>query len=282
MSVREFLFSEIGEHSYGNRFSLPTERKAGPVHLYDVRPELNASYGLTNHIELGMAASVTTYWARDSHGPGGPVTTDTGVGDTSFIAKYRPVIQDPDTWRPSITHYSQIILPTSQWVTGTHRPPGGFSALGRLPNTRFGELGFTQGLMTRKNLRPFRISAAVFYTYTAPGSTAGHNTYSGDIVNTRLIIEHILDDKKGFGYNIELSTLHGLTHRLDGHRINSGQRSGFSIIGVEPALQWRFLDAWVASAGVLFTAAGQNAIDAIYPNISLFWYWSKSGKVIMR
>jgi len=28
--------------------------------------------------------------------------------------------------------------------------------------------------------------------------------------------------------------------------------------------------------------AGQNAINAIYPNISLYWYWSQSGKVIMR
>jgi len=28
--------------------------------------------------------------------------------------------------------------------------------------------------------------------------------------------------------------------------------------------------------------AGQNAIDSFYPNISVFWYWNKGGKVIMR
>jgi hypothetical protein len=31
----------------------------------------------------------------------------------------------------------------------------------------------------------------------------------------------------------------------------------------------------------LFTVAGQNNIDAIYPNISLYYYWGK-GKVLMR
>jgi hypothetical protein len=204
------------------------------------------------------------------------------LGDTSLIVKYRPIVQDPQTWRPSITHFSQLVLPTSRWVTGTERPPGGFAPLGRLPNTRFGELGFTQGLMTRKNLQPFRVNAAVFYTYSAPGSTAGQTAYSGDVLNTRLIFEHILDDKSGFGYNIELNTLHGLTWRADGHAINRGQLSGFTSIGIEPAIQWRMGDNWVAAAGVLYTVAGQNSIDAFYPNISLFWYWNQGKKVIMR
>jgi hypothetical protein len=38
----------------------------------------------------------------------------------------------------------------------------------------------------------------------------------------------------------------------------------------------------VAAGGVLFTVAGRNALDAIYPNLSIFWYWNKTGKVIMR
>jgi hypothetical protein len=286
LSIREFLFSQIGEHSYGNRLSVPTERQNGPVHVYSISPSVNTAYGFTDHIEVGVAASLNSFWARDSKtftaGKGGPVTTDTGLGDTSLIAKYRPIVQDPDGWRPSITHFTQVVLPTSRWITGTERPPGGFAPLGRLPNTRFGELGLTQGMMVRKNLRPFRLNGAVFYTYSAPGSDAGMTTYTGDVVNTRLIIEHILDDKKGFGYNIEFSTLHGTTWRVDGHATNRGQTSGFTIIGVEPAVQWRMGEHWVASAGVLFTMAGQNAMDAIYPNFSIFWYWSKSGKVIMR
>jgi hypothetical protein len=284
-AVREFLFSQIGEHSFGNQLSFPTDRKNGPVHLYAVSPSVNATYGISNHVELGAAISLNSFWAKDTdsfnHGKGGPWTTNTGLGDTSLIIKYRPIIQDPDTWRPSVTQFNQLVLPTSRW-TGTERPPGGFAPLGRLPTTRFGELGFTEGITMRKNVQPFRINAGVFYTYAAPGSDGSTTTYFGDVVNTRLIIEHILDDKRGFGYNIEFSTLHGLTWRLDGHQLNRGQQNGFTIIGVEPAIQWRFLDNWVAAAGVLFTAAGQNATDSIYPNFSVFWYWNQTGKVIMR
>jgi hypothetical protein len=284
-SVRYFVFSQIGEHSYGNRFTLATERKDGPVHLYAVSPSVNLAYGLTNHIELGAAFSVNAYWAKDSEafnqGKGGPWTTNTGLGDASLIVKYRPIIQDPDSWRPSLTTYTQLVLPTSRWAD-TQRPPGGFAPFGRLPNTRFGELGLTEGLMVRKNLEPFRISGAVFYTYALPGSEGGITTYTSDVINTRLIIEHILDDKRGFGYNIEFSTLHGVPWRLDGHALNQGQQHGFSVIGIEPGIQWRFLDNWVAAAGVLVTVAGQNAIEAVHPNFSIFWYWNKTGKPIMR
>lgn len=277
LSIREFLFSQIGENSYGNRLSTPIDRKDGPVHLYQVNPSINAAYGLSNHIELGAALPINAFWARQN----GTVTNDAGLGDVSLIMKYRPVVQDPDSWRPSFTHFSQIVLPTSRWA-GTERPPGGFSPLGRLPNTRFGEFGITQGIMARKNLEPFRISSALFYTYSVPGSEGTTTTYSPDVINARLIVEHILDDKNGFGYNVEVSTLHGLTWRADGHALNRGQRNGFTVVGVEPAIQWKFGEAWVAAAGVLFTVAGQNAIDAIYPNISLYWYWNQSGKVIMR
>ena len=117
-----------------------------------------------------------------------------------------------------------------QWF-GTRDIPGGFSPLGRLPATRFGSLSFTEGVMFRKNLQPFRISAGIFYTYTNPGSTAGMNTYPGDIINTRLVIEHILNDARGFGYNLELVTLHGLPHRLDGHPVNINPRELFALRG---------------------------------------------------
>ncbi len=277
LSIREFLFSQIGESSFGNRLSVPTDSKNGPVHLYQVSPSINTAYGLTNHIELGAAISMNSFWATQN----GQSTSSTGLGDTSLIMKYRPIIQDPESWRPSLTHYTQVVLPTSRWADA-EKPPGGFSPLGRLPSTRFGEYGLTQGLMTRKILQPIRISAAVFYTYAAPGEIGGKNTYTGDVVNTRLIFEHILNDQTGFGYNIEISTLHGLTWRADGHQINAGQKNGFTIIGVEPALQWNFSQNWLVAVGCQFTVAGQNAIDAIYPNLSVFWYWDKSGKIVMR
>lgn len=210
------------------------------------------------------------------------MTTDTGVGDFSIYFKYRPVIQAPDSWRPSITTYHQVVLPTSQWLTGTEKPPGGFAPLGRLPASRFGSLIWTEGVMFRKILRPFRISGGVFYSYHLPGSDSGESTYPSDVVNTRLIFEHILSDERGFGYNIEFVGLHGVPWRADGHSINRGGKNGFNSLGVEPVIQYRFADNWVGAAGVLFTVAGQNALDGIYPNFSIYWYWSRTGKVMMR
>lgn len=286
LSVRPFVFSQVSEKSYGNRLAFPTDAKNGPVHLYSVAPLVTVTYGVTNHVELGAATSWNTFWARDSEsfnrGRGGPMTTDSGLGDLSLILKYRPIVQDPDSERPSITNYTQIVLPTGRWVTGTKRPPGGFAPLGRLPATRFGELGFTEGITFRKNKRPFRISGGVYYTYSAPGSDAGHTTYVGDIINTRLAYEYFLDDQQGLALNLELATLHTLTWRADGHSINRGQVSGSTVVGIEPGLQYRFSDSWVGGIGVLFSVAGQNTADSIYPNFAIQWYWSKSGKVIMR
>src|ERR1041384_315992 len=55
LSVRPFVFSQISEHSYGNRLSFPTDRRNGPVHLYAVAPLVTVAYGLTNHIEFGAS-----------------------------------------------------------------------------------------------------------------------------------------------------------------------------------------------------------------------------------
>jgi hypothetical protein len=287
LSVRPFLFSQIAEKSYGNTLSLPNNRKDGSVHTYAVSPLITVTYGLTDHVELGVATSWQAFWAKDTSsanaGQGGPWITDTGMGDTSLIMKYRPVIQDPDSARPSFTLYQQIVLPTSKWVSGTERPPGGFAPLGRLPATRFGEWGFTEGFTFRKNSQPYRISGGVYYTYAAPGSgAAGQTTYTGDVINTRLIFEHFLDDKKGLAYNLEFVTVSTTTWRADGHAINRGALSGSTVVGIEPAIQYKFSDAWVGAAGVLFTVAGQNAADAIYPNFAIQWYWNQGKKVIMR
>ena len=285
LSIRPFLFSQISERRYGNQLSFASDSKTSPVHTYAVSPLVTVTYGLTNHVELGAATSLISWWSKDTAsanaGGGGQWTTDTGMGDFSLVLKYRPIVQDPDSARPSVTLYQQIVLPTSRW-TGTERPPGGFAPLGRLPATRFGELGFTEGLTFRKNSNPFRISGGIFYTYSAPGSDVGQTTYVGDVINTRLVFEHFLDDKRGLAYNIELATVHTATWRLDGHEINRGVRNGSTVIGIEPAIQYRFTDSLVGAVGVLFTVAGQNALDAIYPNLSLQWYWNRTGKVQMR
>ena len=286
LSIRPFVYGQVAEHSYDNQLTFASGRKPGPVHSYAVSPLVTIAYGLTDHLELGTGLSMTSFWVKDTpsfnQGKGGPWKTDTGFGDVSLFFKYRPVVQDPDTRRPSVTLFTQLVLPTSKWA-GTEKPPGGFAPIGRLPSTRSGELGLTEGVKFRKNFRPFRISGGVYYTYATPGSEGSTTTYSGDIVNTRLAFEHFLNDKGTLAYNIELASLHTLTWRLDGHDINRGQKSGSTTLGIEPAIQWRFGDSnFVGAAGVLFTVAGQNALDAFYPNFSIQWYWRKTGKVIMR
>lgn len=278
-----FVFGEFGHQKFGNQFS--TNPSDSPVHLKAVAPTGIFAYGITNHLEVNVAFSGIYWEASKANNSGGRTSeSETGLGDTTIYLKYRPIVQDPEGWRPSLTIYNQIALPSSEWA-GTQGIPGGFSPLGRLPATRFGALSFTEGLMFRKNLQPFRISGGVFYTYTAPGNTAGMNTYPGDIINGRLIIEHILNDDRGFGYNLEFVTLNGLSHRLDGKTVNV-LPTNYALVGVQPTLQYKFFHdsngALVGAAGVLFTVAGQNNIDAIYPNISLYYYWGKKGAPQMR
>ncbi len=284
-TAHPFVFSQVSEKAYGNDLTVkPTNNSA---HVYQIAPLVTMAYGITNHLELNVGLGMSAFWAKDTsqfnQGKGGPWTTNVGMGDTQIYLKYRPIVQDPDTCRPSITTFNMIVLPTSRWITGTESPPGGFAPLGRLPASRFGSLTWTEGLMFRKNFRPFRLSGGVFYSYGFPGSDAGMTTYPADLVNTRLIIERFLDDKRGLAVNLEFVGFHGLPFRLDGHNINVGGQHGFNSLGVQPTIQWRFGQSnFVAAAGVLFTVAGQNVLDAIYPNFSIYWYWSKTGKVIMR
>lgn len=285
LHVRPYVFGQVTEHSFGNQFVFATERKPGPLHLYSVQePWFQAAYGVTDNFEVGIATALQSFWAREN----GKVTTDTGLGDTSAYFKWRFRVQDPETWQPTITFFSQMSTPTGKWIgeeIGQRKPPGGFAPVGRFPSTRAGEIGFTEGLIFRKNIKPFRLSGGVYYTYATPGRDGPKNTYFGDLFNSRLVFEHILSDKYGFGYNLEFATLHGFTWRLDGHEINAGQKSGFSSIGIEPAIQWRFGETYniVGAAGVLFTVAGQNAAAGMFPNFSIYYFYRTKGRpVLMR
>ena len=284
--IQAFVFSQIANAKYGNRLTTTTE--ASPVHLRAISPTFFLGYGITDNMEVDLVPSLIWYdstkTTTPSSGGHSSATSDMGLGDTTIYLKYRGVVQDPDSWRPSFTWYNSVTLPSSQWFA-THPIPGGFSPLGRLPATKFGGLGLTEGLMFRKNLQPFRIMGSIYYTYTVPGSTGGITTYNGDIVNTRLILEYIADDKRGLAFDLELLSVHGLTHRLDGHDLNLNPKS-FSLIGVEPSVQYNiFYDntgGLVAAAGCLFSIAGQNDLYAVYPNVSMYYYWNPKGQPIMR
>lgn len=272
-----FVFGEIGHQMFEN--TLTTHRNDSSFHLAAAEPLLTLGYGLTDHLEFDAAFTGVYFDSSQATAAGNRTSTSTvGLGDTALYLKYRPIIQNPNSWRPSITIYSQLGLPTSDWA-GTRPIPGGFSPLGKLPATSFGALTLTEGLLFRKNLQPFRFSGGVFYTYAVPGHSAG-TTYQGDIVNTRFIAEYIVNEERGFGFNLEFVTVHGIPGRLDGHAVTVTP-SGFNLFGIEPAVQYKF-GSIVGAAGVLFTLAGQNDIAAVYPNISLYYYWDKHGTGVMR
>jgi hypothetical protein len=283
--LQAFVFSAVGHQQYPNR--LTTDTVNSPTHLRAVAPTLDIGYGITDNLELDVFPSLIWYnstKSTESSSGHQSAASDVGLGDTTVYLKYRAIVQDPDSWRPSFTFYNAVTLPSSQWFA-THPIPGGFSPLGRLPATKFGGLGLTEGLMFRKNLEPFRIMGSIYYTYTVPGSTGGISTYNGDIVNTRLILEYIADAKRGLAFDLELLSVHGLDYRADGHDLNLNPKS-FSLIGVEPSVQYNIFHdntgGLVAAVGCLFSVAGQNDINAIYPNMSMYYYWNPKGKPIMR
>jgi len=286
--VQGFLFSAIAHDRFPNRFG--TGSVDAPTHIRAISPTVFIGYGITDNIEVDFVPSLIWY---DTNKPNattpGKQSSDMGLGDTTIYLKTRIRVQDPDSWHPTVTFFHNITLPTSQWM-GTHPIPGGFAPLGRLPATKFGGLGLTEGIMFRKNIEPFRFMLSGYYTYTLPGSTAGMNTYNGDIINTRGIIEWVADDKNGLAFSLEFLSVHGLPYRLDGHDLNPtnpiSSPTSFSLIGFEPSVQYNiFYDrtgALAVAAGAIYTIAGQNAIDAIYPNISMYYYWNSTGKVLMR
>lgn len=187
--------------------------------------------------------------------------------------KTRFVVQDPDSWKPSIGTYSRISLPASRW-TGVHEIPGGFVPITPRPITRAGSLSFTEGPIVRKNLEPFRLSGMMLYTYSAPGQEGGKTSYQGDILDTRVGLEYVADDKRGFGFIIDGVYQQGLPYRLDGHAINADFKT-FSLIGMAAAVEYRFTPDFLASAGILFTLAGQNNVDAFYPGFSMKYFWGE-------
>ena len=274
--VRPYVYSELAYGRFGNSWS----GAAGPLsqRLAAINPQIEFSYGITNSWEFEMYVSESSFW--QTSGGNAPAQSGSGLGDTTAFLKYRFNVQQAETWWPTVTNAFYVNVPTSKWA-GSPEIPGGFAPLGRLPSTHFGAPEFTESILFRKNVRPFRISGGVFYSYGPPSSNQGMTQYFGDIVQYRLAFEHFLDDARGFGYAIEILGLHGLPFRLDGNAVNT-KPSVFGLVGIQPTLEYKFTDQIVGSAGVLFTVVGQNDVAAIYPNFSVYFYWNRSGRVIAR
>lgn len=275
--VRAYVQGQIGSGQYESTPSL--NNTAAPFSPDAVAPAAILYYGLTRHVSVALGLS-WIYWRSDNPDAEGR-TSGGGIGPTSLIFKYRPIVQNPDSWRPSISLYTKLSLPTNHWF-GTPEIPGGFTPLSRVPSSRFEAAAVTEGLLFRKNLEPFRITGNLFYSYNLPGpsSTSGMTVYGGDLISSHLALEHVLDERTGFGYLLELATLNQLTTRLDGHPTNTTPES-FWLLGLQPGLEYTFSRyesgaKLVGAIGVMFTIAGQNDIRAIYPNISFKYFFDQN------
>ena len=119
-------------------------------------PAVTLYYGLTRHVLVGLGVSAL-YWHSSTPEPDGR-TSGSGIGTTNLILKYRPIVQDSGSWKPSIASYGRLSLPTNHWF-GTPEIPGGFTPLSRVPSSRFGAVILTEGILFRKNLERFESRA---------------------------------------------------------------------------------------------------------------------------
>lgn len=276
MFVRLYGFSELGYAQYGGGWSFTPTRSLAR-RLIAVSPQIELDYGLLPWMELGLYASEASWWQSSGHGL--PAASGNGLADTTPYVKFRLHVQRLDDPFPWIASMFLVALPTSDWAgpLGTPPIPGGFAPLGRLPATHFGAPELTEALLFRENVRPFRFAAGLYYSYALPGD--GH-AY-GDIFQYRMTFEHFLNDERGLAYAVEVIGLHGLPFRLDGQAVNSGTQ-GFGVLGIQPTIEYNLTDHVIGALGVLFNVLGKSDIAALYPNLSIYYYWSPSGRVEAR
>ena len=265
-----FAYGELTSRRFGSQLS--ATGTGSPFSQDVITPGAVIFYGLTDHVSVGVSMAATS-WNSDQL-PGsqtGGKTNATGLDDIGLILKTRHIVQDPDSWRPSIGTYGRISLPASRW-TGVHEIPGGFVPITPRPITRAGAFSITEGPIFRKNVEPFRINGMVMYTYNAPGSEGSRTVYPGDILDARVGIEYVASDKRGLGFIVDAVVQNGLPYRLDGHAINTDFKT-FTLVGTAVAVEYRFTPDLVACMGALFTLAGRNSVDAIYPGVSMKYFW---------
>jgi hypothetical protein len=149
--VRAYVQGMIGSGDPQTNSSSQTV--ATPFSPDAVAPAVTLYYGLSRDVMAGLGVSAV-YWSSSTPEADGR-TAGSGIGTTNLIIKYRPIVQDPDSWKPSIAIYSRSSLPTNRWF-GRPEIPGGFTLLSRVSSSRFGAVAVTEGILFRKNFEPFR------------------------------------------------------------------------------------------------------------------------------
>lgn len=106
-----------------------------------------------------------------------------------------------DGWRPSITRFNLNDCVASQPLGhGERKSPGGFAPLGRTSRLSILIADLDgRGNVSEEPATVLRERGCVLLVPPS-GSNAGQTTYPADIVNTQLIVEDILDDKRDVGF----------------------------------------------------------------------------------
>lgn len=281
LNGRMFFYSRFTEAQYTDSGGI----QSLPNGYYETQLLLLGAiyYGLTSNDELVLLPSmISTFSSSDGQNLYG-----TGFNDFTFGIKHRWVVQDPNSWRPSIATPFLITLPTSTWL-GTPVPKGGLPPLSVVPSTHFGSLALTTGLFIRKNEKPFRYIADFFYTFNfptngiPPGGTVQQQIQYGDLAQYRLGVEEVFNDRTGFGGILEFVGLSGLPFSIDGIG-PSLKPTNFNLMGLQPTIEYNLTERLMFSAGVLLPVFGNNEYMAVIPNFSMWYYWGAvDGKLMPR
>ena len=240
-------------------------------------------YGLEQNTELVLLPSMITTFSETN----GQSLNGTGLNDFTMGVKHRWVIQNPSSWRPSISSAFLLTLPTTTWL-GTPVLKGSLPPISVVPSTHFGSPALTTGFFVRKNVRPFRLMGDLFYTFNfptagvLPGQTSSQQIQYGDMAQYRMAVEDVFDDKTGFGGILELVGLSGLPFSIDGVG-PSVHPNSFNLVGLQPTVEYNLTERLMFSAGVLLPVFGNNEYMAMTPNFSLWYYWGAvDGKLLPR
>ncbi len=281
--VRPFFYGQFvqaqygtggGVHSLANGFGETQILSLGEIGV-----------GLTDNTQFTVFPSMASVWSSY----GGAYNQGSGFSDLTMELKYRFFVQHPDRKIPSIAVALHLTLPTSTW-TDAPVVKGGLPPLARIPSTHYGSPALTPALLTRYIARPFRFYADFFYTYdfpnnaSLPGVPGKPLVQFGDILQYRLGLEDIVNDRTGTGFILEFVGMSGLPFSVDGQPINGlpvaadGLKVGaFNLWGLQPTFETNITRNLIFSVGVLLPVAGTNQYQSISPNMSLYWYWGPGG-----
>jgi hypothetical protein len=238
---------------------------------------LAMTYGIDINTQFDFYPSVITTFSTTNGVP----LNGSGLNDISFGLKHRWIIQNPFTNRPSFSTGLLVALPTSSWL-GTPVPVGGVPPLNMVPSTHFGTPAFTATAMVRKNMKPLKLYADLYYTLSVPArispmaGDAPVFSQFGDLAQYRIGIEDVIDDKSGLGFILEIAGLSGLPFSVDGIPVNTTP-SNFNLVGIQPTVEFNISPRLAASFGILLPAFGNNEFLATMPNFSL-WYYFQGGQ----